>query len=370
MPLLSSFFAIYTDGPAPRADVSVPRGVELSLTQMEELVLPNDVSLFGPHAAEMQRFKPKAGYLLALIRETKGSAATFFADSQRILAEAVAGLEVGWGLDVLRLYPFPLTGARDLPEDPFAEDLISVGFHEQGDHGFRAETFGLSKLGQREISFAFKGGELLEDAAILCSHLADYVMSQARRVENKQTMSFGFDKLLFLAAEGEMFNGPFRGWHPPFMSRLLPERLFYGVGALRVMGYARPTASPQNDLTPVLHRALEQRLVLEEYDLTGESPHQSTTARTCACLVGALGMVAERKEPQSQKESGWTFTCGKEHLPPELSNKTLEEVALKLPEVMKYLALPPGCVVRFSEQGVTVDAHRARRDEPDELLYE
>ncbi|MBL8953741.1 MAG: hypothetical protein JNK82_23400 [Myxococcaceae bacterium] len=366
MPLLSSFFAIYTHGrTSPRADVGVPRGVELSLTQLDEVVMP-DTSLFGPHAAEMARYRPHAVYLLALVRDTKGSAGSFFADCQQILAEAVEGLE-GWGLDVLRMYPFPLSGARDLPEDPFAEDLISVGFHEQGDHGFRAETFGLSKLGQREISFTFKGGELLEDAAILCSHLADYAMSQGRRVENKQTMSFGFDKLLFLAAEGEHYNGTFRGWHPPFMSRLLPERLFTGVGALKVMGYARPTAPPQLDLTPVLHRALEQRLVLEEYDLTGESPHQSATARMCSCITGILGLRAERKEPQSQKESGWSFTCGKEHQPSELQNRTLEEAALKVPEIMKYLALPPGCVLKFNEQGVHVDTHRARRDEPDEL---
>lgn len=366
MPLLSSFFAIYTDGRAPRADVNVPRGVELSLTQMDEIVTPHDTSLFGPHASEMQRHRPKAGFLLALLKETKGSAGSFFADSQRILTEAVAPLD-GWGLDVLRMFPFPLGAARELPEDPFAEDLISVGFHERGEHGFRAETFGLSKLGQREVSFAFRGGELLEDAAILCSHLADYAMSQARRVEHRQTMSFGFDKLLFLAAEGEMFNGPFRGWHPPFMSRLLPERLFYGVGALKVMGYPRPTAPPQHDLTPVLHRALEQRMVLEEFDLTGESPHQSTTAKICACAGGPDGLRGERKEPQSQKESGWTFTCKKDHAPSELHTKSLEDVTVKMPEVMKYLALPPGCALKFTEHGVEVDTHRARRDEPDEL---
>jgi hypothetical protein len=365
VPLLSSFFAIYTDGRAPRADVTVPRGIELSLTRMEELVTPHDVSLFGPYAAEVQRYKPGVGYLLALLRETKGSAGTFFADAQRIFTETVEGLD-GWGLDVLRLYPFPLPTSRDLPEDPFAEDLISVGFHEQGEHGFRAETFGLVKLGQREVSFVFKGGELLEDAAILCSHLADYAMSQARRVEHRQTMSFGFDKLLFLAAEGEGSTGSFRGWHPPFMSRLLPERLFYGVGALRVLGYARPTAEPTGDLTPVLHRALEQRMVLEEYDLTGESPHQSATAKMCSCAGGANGLRAERKEPQAQRESGWTFTCGKEHAPAELHTRTLEEVSVKVPEVMKYLALPPGVILKFTEAGVEVDAHRAHRDEPEE----
>jgi hypothetical protein len=361
MPLLSSFFAIYTDGSAPRADVNVPRGVELSLTRMEELVVP-DLTLFGPHASEMARYRPKTGHLLALQRETKGSAGTFFADAQRILTEAVQGLD-GWGLDVLRMYPFPLNAAGELPDDPFAEDLISVGFHEQGDHGYRAETFGLAKLGQREISFVFRGADLLEDAAILCSHLADYAMTQARRVEHKQTMSFGFDKLLFLAAEGESFSGPFRNWHPPFMSRMLPERLFCGVGALRVLGFASPAVQPTQDLTPVLQRALEQRLVLEEHDLTGESPHQSATVRACACAGENGSLKGERKEPQSVKESGWVFTCNKAHPPAELVSSSLEELAARLPEVLRYLALPPGCVLQWTPGGVVVDTHRVRRDD-------
>ncbi len=363
MPLLSSFFAIYTDGSAPRADIPVPRGIELSLSQMEKLVFPvADSGLFGPHAAECLRAKPQAGFLLSLQRETKGSAGSFFADAQRVLCDAVRGLN-GWGLDVLRLFPFPLSGVSELPEDPFAEDLISVGFHEQGDHGFRAETFGLAKLGQREVSFTFTGGELLEDAAILCSHLADYVMGQARRVENKQTMTFGFDKLLFLAAEGDHAQGPFRGWHPPLMQALLPESKFWGVGALRVLAVERLKPAPNPDMTSVLHRALEQRLILEEHDLTGESPHQSAIVHACSCAGGTDGLKGERKEPQSMKESGWTFTCNKQHPAREIVPLPLEDLAARVPEILKYLALPPGCTLKWTPAGVEVDTHRVRRDD-------
>jgi hypothetical protein len=365
--LLSSFFAIYTDGPAPRADVAVPRGIELSLTQLEPLTAPGvEAGLFGPHANEIAKFRPRAGYLLSLQRETRGSAATFFADAHRILAEAVEGLN-GWGLDVLKLYPFPLNGVSELPDDPFAEDLISVGFHEQGEHGFRAETFGLSKLGQREISFNFRGTELLEDAAILCSHLADYAMGQARRVENRQTMSFGFDKLLFLAVGGDNDVGPSRIWHAPLVVQLLPDTKFPGVGALRVLSYPGGDAQPSGDLSTVLHRALDQRLVLEEYDLTGESPHQSTSARACECLGGANGLKGERREPQSMKESGWTFSCLNPGVPHELKLVTLESLAARAPEILKYLALPPGCSLVWTETGVEVDTHKARRDEEDDL---
>jgi hypothetical protein len=364
--LLSSFFAIYTDGPAPRVDVTVPRGIELSFVQLDPLVVPGAESgLFGPHANDVLRTRLKKGFLLSLQRETKGSAGSFFSDAQRVLADAVEALD-GWGLDVLRLFPFPLSGVGELPDEPFAEDLISVGFHEQGEHGFRAETFGLAKLGQREISFTFHGGELLEDAAILCSHLADYAMGQARRVEHKQTMSFGYDKLLFLAAEGDSSAGPFRGWHPPLVQQLLPESRFPGVGALRVLGFPGSNAQPKHDLTQVLQRALEQRLVLEEHDLTGESPHQSTSARACDCLGGENGLKGERREPQSMKESGWTFTCQKGHSQADLKTVTLESLAARAPEVVRYLALPPGCALTWNAAGVEVDTHRARRDDDED----
>jgi len=363
--LLSSFFAIYTDGPAPRGDVSVPRGIELSLTQIDPLIVPGvEAGLFGPHANEIVKFKPRAGYLLALQRETKGSAGAFFADAQRVLSDAVEDLN-GWGVDVLKLFPFPLGGVGELPDDPFAEDLISVGFHEQGDHGFRAETFGLAKLGQREISFTFHGTELLEDAAILCSHLADYAMGQARRVEHKQTMSFGFDKLLFLAAEGDT-NDSMRAWHPPLIQQLLPVPRFAGVGALRVLSVAAADEAPSADLSPVLQRALDQRLVLEEYDLTGESPHQTTTARACDCLGGDNGLKGERREPQSMKESGWTFSCIRPKVPHELKTVSLESLAARAPEILKYLALPPGCMLAWTPAGVEVDTHKVRRDDDED----
>src|SRR5438105_2643965 len=118
----------------------VPRGVELSLSKLPDALLPStDASLFGPHAAELLRARPRAAFVLSLTRETKGSAGSFFSDAQAMVAQSVQGL-TGWFLDVLRMFPLPLVQVVELPEDPFAEDLISVGFHEQGEHGYRAET--------------------------------------------------------------------------------------------------------------------------------------------------------------------------------------------------------------------------------------
>src|SRR4051794_26522872 len=185
---LSSFFAIFTDGTAPRGDMVVPHGTIVTLEPIAAIPpFTSDDELFGPHAQPFVRAPRKAAWLLSITREVKGGTGTFFADVHRLLLQSTRGL-TGWGLDVLRLWPFPLHKADELPDDPFAEDLFSVGFVEQGEHGFRAETVGLAKLDQRELSFQFAGRDLLEDAALFCAHLADWAMGQARRVGHDQTM--------------------------------------------------------------------------------------------------------------------------------------------------------------------------------------
>lgn len=366
MPTLSCFFAIFTDGPPPRGDMIVPAGTFLTIEPIGAVIpFTADDELFGPHAQPFVRAPKKKGWLISLSREVKSSTGTFFADSQKILVHATKGL-TGWGLDVLRLWPFPLHKADELPDDPFPEDLFSVGFAEQGEHGFRAETVGLAKLAQRELSFEFYGKDLLEDAALFCAHLADWAMGQGLRVGHEQTMAYGFDRVLFRAIEGAEAGGPFRGWHPPVIQRLLPEDRFQGVGVLQVYTFASTDHTPILDLSTTLRRTLEQRLVLEAESLTGESPHQSALADACACAGGPDGLRGVRHEPTTQKDSGWSFTCQKKHSTLDLGPLTLGELAHRLPQILKYLALPPGCSVEFLEKGVVIDSRAARRDEDDE----
>ena len=366
MPNLSSFFAIFTDGAAPRADLAVPSGIRVALEPIGAVeAFTADDELFGPHAQPFVRAPKKAAWLLSVTRETRGGTGTFFADAQRLLLASTKGL-TGWGLDVLRLWPFPLHKADELPEDPFAEDLFSVGFVEQGEHGFRAETVGLAKLDQRELSFHFVGRDLMEDAALFCAHLADWAMSQGRRVDHDQTMAYGFDRVVFRALEGAGVGGPFRGWHPPVIQRLLPEARFPGVGVVQVLTYASAGNEVVADLSTTLRRALEQRTVLEAENLTGESPHQSTLARACACAGGVDGLKAIRHEPDSQKDSGWVFTCHKPHATHDLGPVSLGLFAHRLPQILKYLALPPGCSVDFLADEAVIDSRAARRDDDDE----
>lgn len=365
LPTLSRFFVLYTrGGAAPRTQLPVPRGATLTLEPLAEVILPGtDTPLFGPHVqAFLGATAPDNAWLLSVRREVKGAAGSFFTDCQSSLREALRDLGPGFGLDVLRLWPFPFSAVDSLPEDPFAEDLISVGFTERGAHGFRAETFGLASFGQRELSFAFEGQDLLEEATVLCAHLADYVMARGQRVDHGHAMSFGFDRLVFASPDGPG-QGPFRGWHPPFIQKVLPPQQFSGVGVLEALCATGSTGSPQPDLTPALWRAFVQRTIVEREGLTGESPHQADSALACGCAASDAPLFGQRDEPGGSRQSGWTFQCKQGHPPELLGTVALGELARRLPSIIPYLALPPGCTVTWAEGGVKVDSGRARRDD-------
>lgn len=368
MPTLRCSYVIYSDLGEPTDAFEPPPGdTRVYLAPLGAVTVPgrND-ELFGPHVQSFLRFSPKRAHLLALSRQVRGGAGTFFADARRVLLEATAGMR-GFALDVLRLWPLPIESASEaLPEDPLAEDLFSVGFTEMGEHGFRAETVGLAKLDQREISFEFRGRELLEDAALMCGHLADWAMEHGHRVQHGQSMAYGFDRLVFHAAEGDA-GGPFRGWHPPMIQKLLPPEVFPGVGVLEVQ--AGDEGQARHPLTVPLSRALEQRLVLEEHDLTGDSPFQSSTARVRGFVHGLRALTAIREEPMASKDSGWRFVSRTTQDGPEEGLMTLADIANRVPEIIRYLALPPGVRLEWDTQGrLTVDVSRAHAAVEDDEL--
>jgi hypothetical protein len=362
LPTLRSFFTIYTDGAALNETLEQPPSSEVFLGELPEVVVPSgDDELFGPHARAFAGFKPKRAFLLGMRREVKGAAGTFFDEARRLLLQATRGVH-GVGLDVLRLWPFVLADAEELLADEIlAEDLFSVGFSEMGEHGFRAETFGLAKLGQREISFEFRGRELIEEAALMCGHLADWLMDHGNRVEDAQSMAFGFDRLTFFAAEGPHAGGPFRGWHPTIIQRLLPESLFPGVGVLEVLSH--PQGAPghgRHDLTIPLTRSLEQRLLLEELDLHGDSPNAATTAQGRGAARALKDLVLWREERVGAKDSGWRYRTGDDG--PE-GVLTLGELARHVPDIVRFLALPRGARLEWSAEGrFTLDVSKARHD--------
>jgi hypothetical protein len=363
LPTLRCCFVIYTDGGAPSDAFAPPNlgSTRVLLSELPELIVPSRADeLFGPHTQAFSRFNPKRGFLLSLSRSVSGGAGHFFTEARRVMLEASAGLN-GFGFDVLRLWPFPLQSAAEaLPEEPLAEDLFSVGFTEMGEHGFRAETVGLSKLEQREISFEFQGRDLLEDAALMCGHLADWAMEQGHRVQHGQSMAYGFDRLTFFATEGDA-GGPFRGWHPPLIQKLLPPEVFPGVGVLEVRAVGDGNDAEREPLTLALMRALDQRLVLEEFDLTGDSPFHSATAKVRGFVHGLRALTALREEPNASKDSGWRFVSRTTHDGPAEGLMTLGELANRVPEIIRYLALPPGVRLEWDTDGrLKVDTSKAQ----------
>lgn len=365
MPTLSSFFAIYTDGESLHDSFPSPAGTDVFLAEMGTLTLPaSKDELFGPHANIFQRVKPKRGFMLAFHCRSRVRAETFFNEVRTAVLRATVGIK-GVGLDVLRLAPFPLQSAAEaLPEDLLAEDLFSVGFTEMGDHGLRAETIGLSKLGQREITFEFSDRALLEEAALMCGHLADWLLDHNKRIVGGQSMSFGFDRLTFFSAEGEA-GGPFRGWHPPLIQKLIPAELFEGVGVLEVHSSPPGNGALREDLTVPLRRAFEQRTLLEELDLSGDAPHSSATAQVKGFVTELKNLAATREESASSKDSGWRFRSTGEG---DSGVTTLADLARRAPELVRFLALPQGVKLTWNAAGVLdVDRSRVELDEDEEL---
>lgn len=364
VPTLSCFFAIYTDGEGLHESFPSPTGTDVFIGEMGTLTLPGaQDELFGPHVQLFQRRKIKRGFLLGFRRELKGRADTFFGEVRAAFLEATKGLN-GIGLDVLRLWPFPLEQAADaLPDDLLAEDLFSVGFTEMGEHGVRAETIGFSKLGQREITFEFSDRALMEEAALLCGHFADWLLEHNKRISHGETMAFGFDRLTFLSAEGEV-GGPFRGWHPPLVQKLLPEELFPGVGVLELHALPPGPGEQREDLTVPLRRALEQRLLLEEHDLTGDSPNAHSTAQVKGFVVELSDLVAVREESIGTRDSGWRFKSTAEGDSGENGVMSLSDIARKVPGLVRYFAFPHGVKLTWDTHGhLDIDRSRVAIDD-------
>lgn len=362
MPTLRRFFAVYTDGAGLVSIPTPPPGLAVEVHEQLPLVLPGSQDeLFGPDTGALTRFKPRRGFLVAMRREVTGPAGTFFDQTRAVLLEAVHGL-AGVGLDVLRLWPFSLGLAEErLPEEHLAEDLFSMAFTSMGEHGTRAETLGLAQLDQPELTFTFQGGELQEEAVLMCGHLVDWLLEHGRRVGPQDTLAFGFDRLDFRAPGSGSGPRLARGWHHPLITRLLSEAHFPGVGVLEVRsGAAHEPAQP--DLTHALRRSLEQRLLLEEYDLTGDAPHASATAVVQGPLSALAGLDAWREEPGEFRDSGWRFQV-RGAPAEERAVLTLGELARRAPELVRCLALPWGIHLAWDPQGhLEVDQSRVRVD--------
>ncbi len=353
MPTLSYYCLVYTDGRAPSE--AAAREADFLLTPLSDVPVPGpEVELFGPHALAVERGMPnvRAAWLLHGRRVSRDADA-FFALAHQVVARAVEGLD-GWAVDVLKLWPFPLGAARELPEEPLAEDLFSVAIYERGGDAYRAETHGLAKLGQKEIGFTFRGRDLADEAALLCAHLADYVMTHGRPVDAGQSVSFGYDRIAFFEPEGRV--GDLRAHHPEFVRRVLDASLFPGVGALEVKSFVPMSDQPTLELTDALARSHEQRQVLESLELAGEPPHHLATARHCICADASKPLRAFRDEPESVRDSGWTFLCDNQHRPSDIAQGPLGVLVARLPQIFRYLALPPGCTVEWRGGEVVVDA--------------
>lgn len=366
MAALNVHFVIYLDEPWTVPSVPHLSGIDVRVCELSPMILPSaEDELFGPYAEIFSRAKPKCSFVVSFESTAPQKTERFFQTARSVMMQLVFGRK-GIGLDVLRLWPFPLEAiGKALPEELIAEDLYSVGFTSMGEHGIRAETIGFSKLGARELTFEFADRSLMDEAVHFCGHMADWLLEHGRQIVSGQTLAFGFDRLAFLAPETSSAE-PFHGWHPPLVQKLLPAGHFPGVGVFEVHSVSVQQASePREDLTLVLKRARAQSQLLEELQLRGDSPHASMSCRVQGAFVGLKSLVATRSEAATTKDSGWQFQASSSGAAVEMPLSGMVDIA---PDLVRFLALPPGVKVSWGESGaVTIDCSRIK---PDQLRAE
>ncbi len=345
MTKLQFFSVVYTRGDAPRAIGASLRGIDVSVLELPVHMPTREDDLFGPHVTDFLQFKPVRSFLIAAHAEQAMASEVFFENLRARLLEVLTGV-TGYVIDVLRLYPMPITAADQLiPYDVMGDDLFSLLITDRGAHGMHAETFGLAKLGQSELTFDFAGWALKEEATHLVARIADWVFQHRRLIRPGSEVPFGFDTVRFVAADG-VNESIARGWHAPFIQKVLPERLFSGTGVAHV----ECVSDGVSDLTQVLVRMQKQQEVLTRFSVVGDSPHHQRTAQVKGLIRELRNVEGVRSEPVNSRDSGWSFR----HTDSPMASSgtiSLGELARQVPEVVAHLALPAGSVVWWNAEG-------------------
>jgi hypothetical protein len=151
------------------------------------------------------------------------------------------------------------------------------------------------------------------------------------------------------------------------VQKLVPPELFPGTGVFEVKASPPGERDHFEDLTIPLRRSMEQRLMQEELDLVGDSPHATSTAEVKGFISGLNELVAFREVPTSSKDSGWRIRSVAEGDSSETGVMSLADLSRRAPEFVRYLSLPQGVVLSWDSKGkLTLDRSRVEVDDDDD----
>jgi hypothetical protein len=120
----------------------------------------------------------------------------------------------------------------------------------------------------------------------------------------------------------------------------------------------------KHDLSVPLRRSLEQRLLLEELDVTGDSPHSQTTARVWGVVHELKNLQMWREEHTGSKDSGWRLRTAGWTAPDSVV--PLGELAGSVPDIVRYFALPWGVRLEWNAEGrLNSDISKAQQSDDD-----
>jgi len=331
----------------------------------------------APHALGL-RLRPAAGGL----EEGLARAATFL---EKLAARAVAdqlaaaptepaAVDV---VDVLCLDGRPIDQAIARLRSQGVQSRLWMRARPVADR-FDVETFGLRRLGHREVLVPGVAAERLHLASRFVNQLAAYLLARGAVVSPGDAASFGWVDVRLRAAEG-LAGFPDAPWQaaPAFLREAVGA---FAPGSAEQLPGLLVVFEPQDEGPDPVHvpganRALDlvQELVAsaEQCGLSRglDVPRAAHTAIVCTRFSEGPPVDVRRVPPDERCSSGWVGLCrhpDHDHGPASAFQEVpLRQLVAWVPRVFPLLAAPPGTGLSVGgDDELTIDPPDEGESEP------
>ncbi len=335
-----------------------------TLTAYDPIVLPGvDTQLHGASPEVTQRIARSQSAYRLTIRRTDGELWEAHRDAAAILAqlaETCVGQYPDGRLDLVDLFCLdarPLSEGIERLRADSPETTQWVGTRPVSGDAFDVETFGLRKLGNREIHVpAIPSARL----GAVCRHLnkvADYLSTTGARIDPGDVASFGWVDVRHIGAEHlAAYPDDPTLCAPRFIREaLVDEAALPGVLAV----YEPVDDSDEAGFVAGATRAAKiVDQMLEAAKLCGlekdtDVPRARQTAIVCRRVGEGCQVSARRLPRESPDESGWVAVCADDahdHDEAEsFQELSLRDLVQRAPAVFSLLAMPVGTGITVGE---------------------
>lgn len=224
-----------------------------------------------------------------------------------------------------------------------------------------ARLFGMYQLGRPDLLVEYEADVPRRAIEELLGHLARYQIVVGRPFEPDAPIPYGF--WLLSTTPWSVYGAEF--WDPArealgtaFLKQAFADERFEAPAPLLVAEITDPDMNQAGGWELGASRAARtmaaQGRAMARLGVEGAPtpPLSSDAAITCDYALTSEGFFAYRQQPANEADSGWHFACddpAHDHSPSELRVATAAHMLGRYPELLQYLALPPGWLVSFEE---------------------